>query len=78
MQDKNRFIGECVRPVSAAEKRMQAISPLQEQWELLQRRIRVMFLRRGHRAMLENMFLAKQQADARANIPAPRGLRKAA
>ncbi|MFM7117247.1 MAG: hypothetical protein ACKO0N_11485 [Planctomycetota bacterium] len=78
MQDKNRFITECVRPVSAAEKRMQAISPLQEQWELLQRRIRVMFVRRGHRAMLENMFLAKQQADARASSPSPRGIRKAA
>jgi hypothetical protein len=78
MQDKNRFISECIRPVSATEKRLQVISPLQEQWETLQRRLRVMFVRRGHRAMLENMFLAKQRADANSVCPAPQGLRKAA
>jgi hypothetical protein len=77
MQDKDRFISECVRPVSLAEKGMRPLSPVREQWETLQRRIRVLFVRRGHQAMLENMFLAKQRAESETPLNLPRALRKA-
>lgn len=78
MQDKDRFINECVRPVSLTEKGLRPLSPFQEQWETWQRQIRVLFVRRGHQAMLENMFLAKQRAEADIPFQLPRGLRKTA
>lgn len=64
MQDKNRFLQECVRPISPRERRQAVFSAWQERWENWQRQLRVLFVRRGHRAMLENMFLAKQRAEA--------------
>jgi hypothetical protein len=78
MQDKDRFINECVRPVSLAEKGLRPLSPLQERWETWQRQVRVLFVRRGHQAMLENMFLAKQKAESKTQLQLPRGLRKTA
>ena len=63
MQDKDRFIEECLRPVTDSERQASVWHPLQDQFELLRRRIRVQFIRRGHRAMLENVMLAKHQAE---------------
>lgn len=78
MQDKDRFISECVRPLSPAERRQHRWSPLEEQWETWQRQIRVLFVRRGHQAMLENMFLAKQRAENQTPYPPHQGLSKTA
>ncbi len=64
LQDKDSFIDACLRPVSAGERRASIWHPLQDQMEMLQRRIRVNFVRRGHRAMLENVLLTKQQVEA--------------
>ena len=63
LQDKDRFIEECLRPVSQRERQASGWHPLQDKIEMFQRRLRVQFVRRGHRAMLENMLLAKHQAE---------------
>jgi hypothetical protein len=63
MQDKDRFIGECCRPITPDELRRAAWHPWIEKWETFQRKIRVKFVRRGQQAMLENMFLAKRMFD---------------
>ncbi len=61
MQPKDQFIAECVRPLSAREKSTTGLVPVQTKLESLRRRLRVCFVRKGHRAMLENMLLAKEQ-----------------
>ena len=65
MQDKDQFIDNCVRPVTSSERSTQLFSPLQETLETWQRKVRVMFVRRGHQAMLENMLLAKQRMESK-------------
>ncbi len=64
MQDKDRFIESCLRPLSPQERRVSALLPIRDRLETLQRRVRVCFVRRGHRAMLENMLLTKQKLEA--------------
>jgi hypothetical protein len=64
MQDKDKFIDSCVRPITPEERRMANWSAWQDQIESLQRRVRVRFVRKGHRAMLENMLLAKEKFEA--------------
>jgi len=61
MQDKDQFIDACLQPVSSEERAWQAWHPVQESWERMKRRMTVMVVRRGHRAMLENMLLAQDQ-----------------
>ena len=61
MQEKDAFIDECLRPITEQEKLAASWHPLQERWELIQRAVRVQFVRRGHKAMLENMLLTKQR-----------------
>jgi hypothetical protein len=62
MQDKDAFIDQCVRPLTAQERESAlAWGPMTERWETIRRQIRVMFVRKGQRAMWENMMLAKQQ-----------------
>lgn len=63
LQDKDRFIDECLRPVTDSERQASVWHPLQDRLDLWRRRIRVQFVRRGHRAMLENMLLAKHEAE---------------
>lgn len=63
MQDKDRFIEECVRPLSQSELNSRLLAPLSERIEQLQRQMRVLFVRHGQRAMLENMLLAKQRVE---------------
>ena len=63
MQEKDQFIDACLRPVTLQERQASVWHPLQDQLELLRRRFRVQFVRHGHRAMLENMLLAKYQAE---------------
>lgn len=60
MQDKNKFIDECVRPLSPFEMKL-ARNPWRDQLESLQRRVKVRFVRKGQKAMLENMLLAKEK-----------------
>ncbi len=64
MQDKNKFIDGCLEPLSLGEKRMATWNPWLDQWEHIRRAIRVKVMRKGNRAMLENMFLAKKKFDA--------------
>jgi hypothetical protein len=61
MQDKDKFIDGCLEPLTKQEKNNAALNPIWDQLESIKRQIRVKFVRRGHRAMLENMFLAKQR-----------------
>ncbi len=61
MQDKDQFIEGCCDPITDQERRAVVWHPMMDRWELLARKVRVQFVRRGHRAMLENMFLAKRE-----------------
>lgn len=63
MQDKDAFINRCCQPVTDQEKQAALWHPWLDQWENVQRKIRVQFVRRGQKAMLENMFLAKRVFD---------------
>ncbi len=65
MQDKDAFIEQCVTPPTATESQNANWLPLKRQVEMLRRRMRVLFVRRGHRAMLENMLLAKDRMESR-------------
>ena len=62
LQEKDPFIDACLKPVSDSEQKMASWHPIQEKMEHLARTVRVQFVRRGHRAMLENVFLAKHRA----------------
>ncbi len=61
MQDKNRFISEAVRPLSAAEQRSRWTLPLRESLEEACQRIRLCFFRRGPAVMLQNLLLAQKR-----------------
>lgn len=64
MQEKDRFIDECVRPLTEREIKSAGWIPLQDKVEMLKRRVKVCFVRRGHQAMLENMLLAKHRLES--------------
>lgn len=64
MQEKDPFIDQCLKPLTEREKKRKGWNQFMNQIETAQRRLRVQFVRRGHRAMLENMFLAKQKFEA--------------
>ena len=68
MQDKDTFIEQCISPPTAAEIRAANWLPVKKQLETLSRRLRVLFVRRGHRAMLENMLLAKDQLESTSKV----------
>lgn len=61
MQEKDRFIEQCLTPLTEQEKKRANWNPVWSRIETAKRKLRVQFVRRGHRAMLENMFLAKQK-----------------
>ena len=61
MQEKDEFIEQCVRAADAGETQNEKWNALQDQIETTRRKFRVWFVRHGHKAMLENMFLAKQR-----------------
>ncbi len=64
MQEKDEFIDQCVRPLTEREIKSASWIPIRDQVELLKRRIKVCFVRRGHEAMLENMLLAKHRMES--------------
>lgn len=64
MQDKDAFIDSCLQPVTDSERRWAVLNPVRKQWEQWRRRMRVYVIRRGHRAMLENMLLAQDRMDS--------------
>lgn len=64
MQEKDRFIQQCLAPLSEGELKLAGWHPLLNRLETAKRKLRVQFVRRGHRAMLENMFLAKQKFES--------------
>ena len=61
MQDKDLFIEQCLTPLTETEQRRLHWNPMWDRLEKVQRQIRVQFVRRGRRAMLENMFLEKER-----------------
>ncbi len=61
LQNKDAFIDACLRPVSERELQLASWHPLQNQVEHIARSIRVQFIRRGHQAMLENVFLTQHR-----------------
>lgn len=64
MQQKDRFIDQCLDPLSENEVSRAGWNPLLERIETARRKLRVQFVRKGHRAMLENMFLAKKKYES--------------
>lgn len=64
MQEKDLFIEQCLTPLTDRERNSQGWHPVLDQIETAKRKFRVQFVRRGHRAMLENMFLAKQKFES--------------
>lgn len=66
MQDKDQFIHRCVAPVTRRELSASLFNPWLDRWENARRRVRVFFVRRGPRAMFENMMLAQSQRKRRA------------
>ena len=64
MQEKDEFIDACLKPLTQREQNSAAWIPIQDRIENLRRRIRVCFVRRGHRAMFENMLLAKNRLES--------------
>ena len=63
MQEKDSFIEKCLAPISEQELTQQRWHQLQNKFDFVKRRIRVQFVRRGHRAMLENMMIAKKRLE---------------
>ena len=63
MQEKDSFIEQCLAPISQQELQHKRWHQIQEHIEYLKRRVRVQFVRRGHRAMLENMMIAKKRLE---------------
>jgi hypothetical protein len=61
MQEKDAFIDACVEPLTEQEIEAAKWNGIKDRIETAQRRLRVWVVRRGHKAMLENMFLAKQK-----------------
>ena len=62
MQDKDEFIEQCVKPLTPEEREATlAWSSMNDRWETIRRQIKVMFVRKGQKAMWENMMLAKRQ-----------------
>ncbi len=61
MQDKDRFIEQCTTPLNDSELQNAKWNNLQDQIENTRRKLRVWLVRKGRKAVLENMFLAKQK-----------------
>lgn len=66
MQEKDQFIERCTAPITPREELARVLHPILDRVEDLGRRCRVMFVRRGPRAMLENMLLAQENQSRRA------------
>ncbi len=65
LQDKDKFVDRCLQPVTNRERQKKFLHPVMDGWETTRRRVRVWFVRKGQRAMFENMLLAKRQQDER-------------
>jgi hypothetical protein len=65
LQDKDVFIDRCLEPISDRERFMSVLYPLHDHLELFRKRLRVQFVRRGQRAMLENLLLTKRKTEAK-------------
>ncbi len=61
MQEKDEFIEKCVAPVNGNNMESRRWMELKDRADTAQRKMKVWFVRRGKKAMLENMFLAKQR-----------------
>ncbi|HMP78401.1 MAG TPA: hypothetical protein PKD54_03005 [Pirellulaceae bacterium] len=65
LQDKDSFVRRCLSPITASELRNSSWNPWIERWEHAKRQVRVLFVRRGQRAMFENMLLAKSRLESK-------------
>lgn len=68
MQEKDAFIDACLKPITDQERTASVWHPWQERMEQVARSVRVQFVRRGHRAMLENVLLTKQRAESNPKV----------
>ncbi len=64
MQEKDAFIDQCLKPLTAQELEQRMWHSMLNKLETAKRKLRVQFVRKGRRAMLENMFLAKQKFES--------------
>lgn len=78
MQEKDTFIEKCLAPVTRREQQLAPWNGVHERIEDFQRRIRVQFVRRGHRAMWENMMLTKKRMEQEQDEQDPRKTMRAA
>ena len=65
MQDKNRFIDDCVAPITDRERKQAILNPMRDSIEQSRRKLRVWMVRRGKQAMYENMLLAREKENTR-------------
>ena len=61
MQEKDQFIDQCLAPLTTSEIKSAHWNEFYDRMETFGRKLKVQFVRRGRKAMLENMFLEKQK-----------------
>jgi hypothetical protein len=72
-QDKNRFIDQCLAPLSQFEKATAPLNPFFERLESLKRTAKLRLTNGGtHRDTLDSVLLAQQKTDRAANIRSAR------
>ncbi len=65
MQDKDLFVERCRTAVTQGQPRLSIFDPLAQRFETFRRRVRVRFVKRGPRAMLENVLLSQDRSRSR-------------
>jgi hypothetical protein len=61
MQDKDVFVEKCFAPVTERERQRQSWNGLLDAIEDMQRQVKMLWVRRGRHAVLENMYHAKRR-----------------
>jgi hypothetical protein len=61
MQDKDLFLDLCCAPVTERDQRMKPWNQLLDAIEDMQRQVKMLWVRRGRHAVLENMYHAKRK-----------------
>ncbi|MEZ6093153.1 MAG: hypothetical protein R3C03_02785 [Pirellulaceae bacterium] len=59
MQEKDAFVDAAMAPVSDRERKNQFLHPVQDQMEIMRRRLSVCFFRKGRKSVLESTLLAQ-------------------
>ncbi|MBL8890680.1 MAG: hypothetical protein JNL67_11945 [Planctomycetaceae bacterium] len=61
MQEKDQFVDKCCAPITMLERGMQPWNGLLDAIEDMQRQVKMLWLRRGRHAVLENMYHSKRK-----------------